>query len=69
MPVHARQFKLIDFQIMFVGYALLLQTICALTGVAIIVCALLPPVMRHFRTSPDMWGPPAIAGKIERDHP
>jgi len=37
----------INFQIMFIGYIHLLQTISALAGLAIIACALLPGVMRH----------------------
>ena len=56
----------IDFQIMFVGYVHPLQTICALAGVAIIVSALLPPVMRHFETSPDEWPPRANAENTDR---
>ena len=38
----------IDMQVMFVGYIHPLQTICGVGGVAIIVCALIPPVMDHF---------------------
>jgi hypothetical protein len=58
----------IDFQIMFVGYIHPLQSICALAGVAIIVCALLPPVMRHFETSPDRWPPRSNAENTDRSH-
>ena len=59
----------IDFQIMLVGYIHPLQTICALAGVTIIACALLPSVMRHFGTSPDKWPPRANAENIDRSHP
>jgi len=41
----------IDMQVMFVGYIHPLQTICGLGGVAIIICALLPGVMDHYKES------------------
>jgi hypothetical protein len=38
----------IDFQILFIGYASILQTIYALLGVAIVICALLPSVQNYY---------------------
>jgi len=38
----------IDFQIYWVGYSMILQTIFALIGVAIVVLTLLPGVQRYF---------------------